>query len=98
MKSKSAAGMEGKLLIYPSENDGRILVYFRVYDKDEHGRIKRNEDGKCQYKDYKIWHHDLEIKLLDGHCYETDGGNFIDYSYQITKDKYEKLDHSTTKE
>ena len=55
------------------------IVAFRVYEYDEHGKHKRDEKGRTIFKDYKIRHHDLRIKLLDGHIYETDEGGYIDY-------------------
>lgn len=56
-----------------------VVVAFRVYEYDENGKHKRNEKGGTIFKDYEILHHDLKVKLLDGHFYETDEGNFIDY-------------------
>jgi hypothetical protein len=56
-----------------------IVVSFRIYEYDENGKHKRDEKGCTIFKDYDIRHHDLKIKLLDGHFYETDEGNFIDY-------------------
>jgi hypothetical protein len=55
------------------------IVAFRVYEYDENGKHKRDEKGGTIFKDYKIRHHDLHIKLLDGHFYETDKGDFLDY-------------------
>lgn len=55
------------------------IVAFRIYERDEDGEIKKDEKGHIIFKDYKIRHHDLGIKLLDGHFYETDKGNFLDY-------------------
>lgn len=76
--SKSAAGTEGFLLIYP-DTEGNEIIVFRVYEYDENGKHKRNEKGGTIYKDYQIRHHDLKIKLLDGHFVETEKGDFIDY-------------------
>lgn len=89
-KEFDAIGKEGFLLIYPdfstAEPDGErmvkckdTIVAFRIYERDEDGNIKKDEKGHIIFKDYKIRHHDLEIKLLDGHFYETDEGNFLDY-------------------
>lgn len=55
------------------------IVAFRVYEYDENGKHKRDEKGGTIFKDYEIRHHDLKVKLLDGHIYETDKGDFIDY-------------------
>ena len=55
------------------------IVSFRIYEYDENGKHKVDENGHTIFKDYKILHHDLLIRLLEGHFYETDKGNFIDY-------------------
>jgi len=56
------------------------IVAFRIYEYDENGKHKRNEKGGTIFKDYKIRHHDLKIKLLDGHFIETDDGKYyLDY-------------------
>lgn len=55
------------------------IVSFRIYEYDENGKHKRNEKGDTIFKDYRIYHHDLKIKLLDGKFYETEKGNYIDY-------------------
>ena len=55
------------------------IVAFRIYERDEDGKVKKDEKGRAIFKDYKIRHHDLQIKLLDGHFYETDKGDFLDY-------------------
>lgn len=95
MKIFDAKGTEGFLLIYPDFSsvvlteeirrgkpvlacNGTVVV-FRVYEYDENGKHKKNEDGHAIFKDYKINHHDLKVKLLDGQFYETNNGNFIDY-------------------
>lgn len=66
-----------------------IIVVFRIYEYDENGKHKRDEKGGTIFKDYKILHHDLHIKLLDGHFYETDEGDFLDYPdmrcYDVSK-------------
>ena len=54
------------------------IVTFRIYEHNEDGTVKKNENGAI-FKDYEIRHHDLKIKLLDGYFYETEEGNFIDY-------------------
>lgn len=54
-------------------------IVFRIYERDENGKVKKNEKGHVIFTDYDIRHHDLQVKLLDGHFYETDEGNFIDY-------------------
>lgn len=74
MKKFDAAGTEGYLLFYGDH------LYFRIYEYDENGKHKRDAKGHTIFKDYRILHHDLKIKLLDGCFYETEtGGNFIDY-------------------
>lgn len=95
IKEFDGNGVEGCLLIYPDFSTAAptgqknergqdimdckdIIVSFRIYERDENGNVKRDENGAI-FKDYKIRHHDLLIKLLDGHFYETDEGNFIDY-------------------
>jgi hypothetical protein len=108
MKTFNAAGTEGCLLIYPDfstaiytdkvnargqqimECSGTIVV-FRIYEYDENGKHKMI-DGHTVFKDYKINHHDLKIKLLDGQFYETDKGNFIDYPDTRYKDEHETSD------
>ena len=55
------------------------IVAFRIYEYDENGKHKRNEKGDTIFKDYRIYHRDLKIKLLDGKFYETETGNYIDY-------------------
>jgi len=55
------------------------IVAFRIYEYDEDGKHKKDENGNTIFKDYKIRHHDLKIKLLDGCFYETDEGDFLDY-------------------
>ena len=72
-----ANGTEGCLLIYP--DIGKTKIVFRIYERTEDGHVKKNEDGHAIFKDYDIRHHDLSIRLLDGHFYETDEGNFLDY-------------------
>ena len=96
MKSYSAAGAEGFLLIYPdfstavptgeiAPNGSKVvkcsdmIVAFRIYEKDENGKHKLDENGHTIFKDYRIRHHDLSIKLLSGYFYETEEGNFLDY-------------------
>jgi hypothetical protein len=54
-------------------------VVFRIYERDESGHVKKNDKGRILFKDYDIRHHDLQVVLKDGHFYETDEGNFIDY-------------------
>ncbi len=54
-------------------------IVFRIYEKNEDGTLKKNEKGRVVFKDYNIHHHDLRVRLLDGHFYETDEGNFLDY-------------------
>jgi hypothetical protein len=65
------------------------IVAFRVYEYDEHGKHKRDEEGGTIFTDYRIRHCDLKIKLLDGHFYETDKGDFLDYPdmrcYDVSK-------------
>lgn len=55
------------------------IVVFRIYEREENGHVKKDEKGHAIFKDYKIRHHDLNIRLLDGCFYETDEGNFLDY-------------------
>ena len=108
MKTFNAAGTEGFLLIYPDfstavytdkvntrgqqimECSGTIVV-FRIYEYDENGKHKM-VDGHTVFKDYKINHHDLKVKLLGGQFYETDKGNFIDYPNPGHKNEYETSD------
>ena len=61
------------------ECKGNDIVAFRIYERNEDGTHKLNEKGRPIFKDYKIRHHDLKIKLLDGQFYETEEGNFLDY-------------------
>jgi hypothetical protein len=56
-----------------------MIFAFRIYEYDENGKHKRDEKGGTIFKDYKIRHHDLHVKLLDGHFFETDKGDFLDY-------------------
>lgn len=105
MKTFDAAGTEGCLLIYPDFSTavltGKVnargqqivkcngtIVVFRIYERDENGKHKMR-DGHAIFKDYKINHHDLHIKLLDGQFYETDKGNFIDYPDSRYKDEHQ---------
>jgi hypothetical protein len=60
------------------ECEGTVVV-FRVYERDGEGNLTKDEKGHAIFKDYKIRHHDLDIKLLSGQMYETDEGNYIDY-------------------
>jgi hypothetical protein len=55
------------------------IIAFRIYEYDENGKHKRNEKGGTIFKDYRIHHQDLKIKLLDGKFYETEKGNYLDY-------------------
>lgn len=54
-------------------------VVFRIYERNKDGSVKQDEKGHVIFKDYDIRHHDLQVKLMDGHFYETDEGNFLDY-------------------
>lgn len=56
------------------------IVAFRVYEYDENGKHKNDEDGRTVFKDYEIRHQDLKIKLLSGFLYETEEGDcYLDY-------------------
>ena|SRR5581483_9900484 len=94
-KQFDATDTVGILMIYPdistAKSTGRknrfgqdivecqdTIIAFRIYEYDENGKhVLKN--GKTSFKEYRIIHHDLEVKLLDGHFYETDEGNFLDY-------------------
>lgn len=79
-KEFDAADTEGYLLIYPDMSTVVPTgIAFRIYERDKDGKVKKDEKGHAIFKDYKIRHNDLQIKLLDGHFYETDKGNFLDY-------------------
>ncbi len=72
------------------------IVAFRIYEYDENGKHKKDENGRTIFKDYKISHHDLKIKLLDGYFYETDKGNFLDYPPDVRNYGQMKKDSSDT--
>jgi hypothetical protein len=71
----SKIGPTGKPIMECKDN----IVALRIYEYDENGKHKRNEKGGTIFKDYKIRHNDLKIKLLDGKFYETEQGNYIGY-------------------
>lgn len=79
-KSKKAAGIEGFLLLYPNpDNMHENIVRFRVYDQDGEGNIAKDKDGNLKFKDYRILHQDLKIKLLDGVIFESESDRYIGY-------------------
>ena len=57
----------------------KMIIAFRIYERNEDGKVKKDETDHAVFKDYEVRHHDLSIKLLDGRFYETDEGNFLDY-------------------
>lgn len=77
MEKRDASGVKGHLLVYP-DVEGNTIVAFRIYEYDDHGKVKKR-GVHAVFKDYEIRHHDLKVMLLDGTLFEDDGENYIDY-------------------